>query len=265
MSLQKCLEAVNKFFDHIYLVSIPRSWEQRQFRAEHNLHGLNYTFFSGCDGRALAPEQVTSIADLEKARKFLEYYHLLRYGEAPQRTLTLSELGCSESHRMVYRDILNNKYSRVLILEDDAMLWRAGLISFPNMVRQLPSQWDLWYLGYRWHDCESLLARLKRKALLFLKTCFNPENARKDRKMQKLKYPVPFRKNIWKAGLHAGTHAYAITRNAAEILLRENTPIYLPADLALAHLHLQSVLKAYISVPQVFREDQSFETTVLNQ
>lgn len=259
------LSLLNQFFDRIYLVTIPRSWEARKDKIQQNLSGLNYTLFDGCDGRALSKTFLNENVAIEKAAEWMEYYHLFRYNTYIHRTLTPSEIGCSESHRMVYQDILNKGYNNALILEDDAMIWKPGLDAFKKSLESLPDDWDVWYLGYRWHDCESPAAKLKRKILLGLKLVMEPSSGKKELSKQKVFYPKKISRHIWKAGFHAGTHAYAVTGKSAKTLLEENTPIYLAADILLAHLYLNGKLNSYISVPQVFREDQSFKTTILNQ
>lgn len=259
------IDFLNKFFDCIYLVTIERSWNKRKERIFKNLEGINFFKFEGLDGKKMSLSEIESITDQKRAREFLDYFHLLRYRKLANRNLTPSEVGCTASHNMIYKDIIQKDYVKILILEDDAMLWPPGIKLFQEMVQQLPPDWDIWYLGYRWHDCESKIAYWKRKFLLLLKFLQNSAEALQEEKRQSIIFPKYHTRNIWKAGLHAGTHAYAITSRAAKILLKENEPIYLPADMALAHLHLKGILKAYISVPHVFREDQSFETTVLNQ
>lgn len=259
------IELLNQYFDQIYLITIPRSWEGRKDRAKHNLSDINYKIFWGCDGRDLDENSLNNIADLKKSVFWIEHYHLLRYKTKTSRPLTLSEVGCAESHRLVYKDIVDKGFEKALILEDDAMLWGPGLVVFSYALSQLPRDWDLWYLGYRWHDCESTVSRMKRKLMLGAHFILNPPSAIKEYRRQRICYPHKFRKNIWYAGLHAGTHAYAITNKAAKILYSENTPIVFAADMLLAHCHLNRKISAYIAVPQIFREDQSFSSTVLNQ
>jgi GR25 family glycosyltransferase involved in LPS biosynthesis len=259
------VELLNNYFDKIYLITIPRSWENRKERVLRNLNGLHYDIFWGCDGQQLRDETLNNLTDLKKSVFWIEHYHLLRYKATVSRPLTLSEIGCSESHRRVYEDVVEKGYDKVLILEDDAMLWEPGLKALEGAMKQLPQDWDLWYLGYRWHDCESFLSKLKRKFILSGQFIVNPFAAFKEYQRQSVCYPRKYKKNTWHAGLHAGTHAYAIKGRAAGILLSENTPIIFPADMLLAHCHLKKRIKAYISVPQIFREDQSLTSTVLNQ
>jgi len=259
------LKALNAFFNCIYLVTIPRSFEKRKDKIKKNLAGLQYKIFYGCDGTVLTEEARKALCDYNRAKKYLEYYSLLRYGKSYNRDLTPSELGCAMSHKMVYEDMLAHHYEKCLILEDDAVLYSPGLKKIPLMIRELPSDWGLWYLGYRWHDSESMLSRLKRKIFLFVNFLVHYKKALEEKKRHKIFYPREFKKNIWVAGFHAGTHGYAITLETAELLLKENTPICLVADMLLAHVHLNGKVKAYVSVPQVFRDDQQMTSTVLNQ
>ncbi|MCS6979514.1 MAG: glycosyltransferase family 25 protein [Flavobacteriales bacterium] len=265
MSLETSVQLLNQYFDHIYLITIPRSWEKRKEKLQKNLAGIRYSVFEGFDGKQHKPEEIAALSDEKKGSEYLDFFHVLRYGKPVYRNLTPSEVGCGVSHNWVFRDILEKGYDKVLILEDDAMIWEPGLSAFPKMLKELPPDWDLWYLGYRWHDCESLLARVKRKSLLALKFIVNPSEGKKEHTRQKTVYPKYWKKHIWKAGLHAGTHAYAIRRKTAEKLWAENTPVYLSSDMLLAKVYLDGKITSYISVPQVFKDDQSFETTILHQ
>lgn len=264
-SLDKGIDLLNEYFDNIYLITIPRSWEKRKDKISSNLKGLRYEVFQGCDGRILTENQLRQIADLEKSKAWLVHYHMLRYKQAVERPMSPSEIGNAESHKMVYEDIIKNGYARVLVLEDDAILWSKGLVHVDDNLAELPSDWDVWYLGYRWHDCESVASRIKRKIITAAPFIFRPKDTILEIKRQKIVYPKKFRKHIWEAGFHAGTHAYGVTLKAAELLLKEQTPIYLIADMLLAHCYLTKKIKSYISVPQIFRDDQSFPSTICNQ
>ena len=68
-------------------------------------------------------------------------------------------------------------------------------------------------------------------------------------------YARPFSKYLKKAGFHDYTYAYAINRNAAEKLMKMQTPIQYIADNLLAHAATKEIINAYIIYPPVFLHD----------
>jgi glycosyl transferase family 25 len=57
-----------------------------------------------------------------------------------------------------------------------------------------------------------------------------------------------------KAGFHDCTHAYAITNEAAKILLHQQTPISSTADNLLAFAITNQLLNGYISQPKLINQ-----------
>ncbi|MEY4571679.1 MAG: hypothetical protein RLZ10_890, partial [Bacteroidota bacterium] len=46
-------DLLNEYYDKIYVVTIPRSFKEREIKIRQNLKGLNYTVFWGVDGTKL--------------------------------------------------------------------------------------------------------------------------------------------------------------------------------------------------------------------
>jgi hypothetical protein len=82
----------------------------------------------------------------------------------------------------------------------------------------------------------------------------NPRNER---------YPKFFNKHVFHAGFHCGAHAYSITLQTAQKLLNSNTPVTRCADQLFLEMYEQSELKCYVSVPIIFREDQSMPSSIV--
>lgn len=57
-------------------------------------------------------------------------------------------VGCFESHLAVLQTALDAGANNVLVLEDDATLYRDWRTSWIEGKRQIPNDWDMLYLGY---------------------------------------------------------------------------------------------------------------------
>lgn len=56
-------------------------------------------------------------------------------------------LACAISHLSIYRDALDNGYSKILIVEDDVSIRKNANDEFSNIIDNLPD-WELLYLGF---------------------------------------------------------------------------------------------------------------------
>jgi glycosyl transferase family 25 len=72
--------------------------------------GIPFEFFSGTDGGQLKKAEIESAYDEEKVQKNLD------------RVLSLNEIGCTMSHRAVYKKMLDENIEKACILEDDVLL-----------------------------------------------------------------------------------------------------------------------------------------------
>jgi glycosyl transferase family 25 len=259
--MKQGLDLLNSYYDKIYVVSIERNLNLRLEKLKENLKGINYEIFLGVDGKELSHEEIFNLYDDELAKKYLKEYFLYRYNEVIERSFFIGEIGVSLSHLKVYKDIIKNEYEKVLILEDDAVFVNNNQYLIENILNDIPSDCELFYWGYRWYDSESKLSRLMR---IYIKTPFNYIKNIFGVKSENFndRYPKPFKRNVWKSGYHTGSHAYAITLNTAKFLLEENTPVKMISDQLFATLVKESKLKAYVANPLIFRDDQSFGSSV---
>lgn len=140
-----------------------------------------------------------------------------------QKTLSPGEIGCTVSHVQLWRKFIDSadEIATMLILEDDAIFYKGSkkddrnqeksfYTMFSSLVRQLPDDWDVLYLGFS--------DRGERIPIQF--TNSNSMKIYEDVMVFKPEY-----------GFH--THAYALTRKAAQILL-QNLPVIGPIDVWLA-------------------------------
>jgi glycosyl transferase family 25 len=257
----KGVELLNAYYDKIYVISIERNLHLRLDKLKQNLKGINYEIFLGVDGKQLSEESINGLYNDEKAKKYLTEYFLYRYNQIIERSFFIGEIGVSLSHLKVYEDIIKNSYNKVLILEDDAIFVNKHQDLIENILKDIPSDCELFYWGYRWYDSESKLSRIKR---LYIKTPILELKRILGFKTQNFndRYPKPFKGNVWKSGYHTGSHAYAISLKTAKFLLKENSPVTMISDQLFATLVKEGKLNAYVANPLIFRDDQTFGSSV---
>jgi len=262
-NIQQNIALLNNYYDKIYLVIIERNIPERLDKINESLKGLNFELFKGVDGRLISDVELNQIYDFEKSMFYMDKVSQFRYDKSDKNGLCVGNIGCSKSHLNIYKDMIQNDYKRILVLEDDARFNFGTINQIPEILKQMPLDTDLFYWGYRWYDCESILSRVKRKYLIPIKQLLSGKNVQKYISENRIKYPTKQTKQIWNAGYHAGTHAYAITQDTAKKIIQLNDPVIYAADMALAHLVKNKSVKAYIAVPKIFREDQSLTSSIL--
>ena len=260
--IQPSLELLKNYFDKIYVVSIERTRQHRLEKVKENLNGVDFEFFEGTDATLLSKEELNEIADLPRSATFLDEFFMMRYGHKANRPLHKSEIGCSYSHVRIYQEMLEKNYQRVLIFEDDAKIDSRYINLIPVILSEIPKDCELLYWGYRWFDSESNLRRWIR--ILFqspLRILISKMAGKKNLNSDQ-RYPSPYKEHIWNSGLHAGTHAYSITKKGAAKMLKVNFPVVMNADQAITYLHQKNEMKCYVTVPLIFRDDQSVPTSL---
>lgn len=117
---------INTYFDKIYLLNLHKR-KDRLSKSTNKLNTLeiDYEIFSGVDGSVM--NHIWSI--------FNNPY----FGNT-------SYLGCAISHLSIYQDAITNGYQRVLIIEDDNLIYKNIKNHFENL--DIPEWSDLFYLGY---------------------------------------------------------------------------------------------------------------------
>jgi glycosyl transferase, family 25 len=234
---------INSYFDKIYVITLRRATE-RHVQLQQHLQGLNYTLWYGTD------MQDIDVAALEKSGSYS--LSLSRKHHVMKKEMKPGEIGCALSHLMIYQDVLKNQYSRVLILEDDAVIDIMQIHLFENMVQELPPNWQLWYLGFNKNEKPPAIATLKKAFYhvcyaLGIKRTFNHTAIRH-------LYPRPYSAHLMAAGFHDCTHAYAITASAAAVLLHMQTPLQYVADNLLAFAATEKKLNAFVSWPRLINQ-----------
>lgn len=231
--------SLNTFFDHIYIVTLPRA-KDRQALIAVNLKGLNFSFFEGFDKNDfIVPELIANgVFDKEKSSKVHRY----------NKKMTPGQIGCAWSHRAIYQDIIANNYNKVLILEDDVYTNTDVNRLFDLMITELPKNWELLYLDYnrnkKYNPLKRFVYHIQRMmgAIKWNHTVIKNFQSKK------------FSSHLRQAGFHDYTSAYAITNSAAKKLLERQTPIAYVADNLLGHAICEETIKAYTCVPKLFHQ-----------
>jgi glycosyl transferase family 25 len=233
---------LNAYFDKVFVITLQRAID-RQMHIHQALQGLQYELFYGKD------KQEFTVEDLEKkgiySDSLARKHH--RYG----RSLPAGMIGCSWSHVEVYKKVIREGYRKVLILEDDVVIDQLQVNIWPDVVNELPADWELLYLGFAEKESIPPLAFLK-KAVYHLQRAFGRLNY-SHTTIENL-YPKKLGRYVFRAGYHDCTHAYGLTQGGAKKLLALQTPISFVADNLLAHAATNKLVKAYIVQPKLINQ-----------
>lgn len=238
-------EFLNGWAERVLVVSLARA-KDRQALLPERLRGLAYEVFPATDKLELDRARLVSDGTFDESDTPRRFRH--------RREMNLGEIGCSLSHRRIYEDVVRNGWSRVVVLEDDVVPRTGDLVHLPAALSELPAGWDLCYLGYLKNDRPGPRDRLKRAAYVAL----GPFRLGPWRTGEALRLlPSPFSPHLRRAGLHACTHAYAVSASGARKLLAAQTPVSLRADWLFSSLILRGELEAYVTEPRAFDQDDA--------
>lgn len=236
-------EHINRYFDKIYIITIARAVERHE-KIQMHLQGLNYELLIGVDKNDLDEQQLIAqhIYDKEQACK----HHLWN------QPMLLGQIACAWSHKKIYELQVKHGYNNVLILEDDVIVNQVGIDLFPNIIKELPADWQLIYFDYHKRTDNNLLSKY-RTTIYFLQHFTGKLNWTPA--MIKNLYAKPLSTHLKTAGYHEYTSAYAITLPAAQKLLKLQTPISFVADNLLGYAITNKMINAYLSVPKLFEQE----------
>jgi len=234
---------LNSHYDKIYVLSVEAA-SQRREKFARQFEGLNYSFFFGADKTKF------SINEIEHKGLFSE--NLTRKNHRFSKTMKHGEIACAWSHKMIYQDMLQNNYNRVLIFEDDALPDQKMVKFIPKILTEIPADCELLMWGWNKNGIANFRNSLKQ----FVYHIQHKVGILKwEHSIIRNLYARPFSKYLRKAGFHDYTYAYAISKSAAEKLVAMQTPIQYLADNLLAHASSREIVDAYITWPQVFLHD----------
>ena len=233
---------LNQYFDKILVLSIPRL-KERQALVKQRLQGLEFEFFFGVDKQELTDTFVARDYHYDKKNSLSisQYFKPMNRGE----------IACALSHRKIYQAMVDNDWKTVLIFEDDVVVseYFDGL---PVCLQQLPANWELLYLGYIKNDQVNFAKRIKQgwyqlQARLGL--------GKMPVSMISKMLPRNYSPSLYKAGFHDCTHAYAISRPAAEKLLKAQTPVIYRADNLLSAMIMKGQLNGFACRHSLFNQE----------
>lgn len=234
---------LNGWADRIFVVSLARAAERRA-RTRARLAGLDYRFLDAVDKLDLDRAELVASGVYDERRTPRAFRH--------RAEMPLGHIGCSLSHRAIYEQIVAHGWRRVVVLEDDVVPGPGDLELLPAALGQLPESWELCYLGYLGNEAVTPRARLKRALYVALA----PLGLSRWRPGEALRLlPRPLSPNLWRAGRHLCTHAYAVTLEGARKLLAAQTPVAFRADQLLAYLVLRGKIDAYVAHPVFFDQE----------
>jgi glycosyl transferase, family 25 len=243
-------QSLNEYFDKILVLTLPRL-QQRMDDFRRVFTGLEYDFFYGLD------KQDTSL-DLLKQKGEYDTAAYRRFYKKPTE-ISLGMLCCSIGHLMMYEYIVAKGFQRTLIFEDDAVPLPEHLDRFPVIVKELPADWDVLYLGYEKNENLGLRERVKRSVSMLWP---NHAQLHMNRQLFRRYYPEPVSAHVAKAGFHDCTHAYAITLDGARKLLQHRRPVRFHPDNLISYAIGTGEINGYICRPKLFSQLSAFTNSV---
>lgn len=200
--------------------------------------GIDFSFFDATMGADLTAAELAAAYDEQGALQH----------KTIARRMHPSNIGCSISHQRVYAHIVEQAWPSAVVLEDDARPLPEKFIGLDEVIKELPPDWDLLYLGFRGHRRPPLLFHLRHQiARLLLPKKYKLTVAETTRL-----YLRPFSKRLYRAGYHQGSHAYAISAKGARTILQHTPKITAPADVILATLVIEGKLNAFAVKEELF-------------
>lgn len=240
--LQSFFDLLNSFFDKIYVITLRRATDRHE-HVKNELNGLHYSLFYGQDKLEF------DVNDLKRKNIYNE--ELAKEQHRYHKPMPAGMIGCSWSHKLIYEDIINNNFKKVLILEDDIIINIESVKQFSSVLNDLPKDWELLYLGYDKNEELKLIHNLK-KGLYHVQHFFGL--IKYSHKLISNLYAKKFTNNIFTAGYHDHTHAYAITNSGARKLNELQTPIKFFPDNLLAYAATNEIVKSYIAKPKMINQ-----------
>ncbi len=196
----------NRCFEKVLVLTTDHEIsEERRTRISSRLEEVEYSFFYGANYAKLNID---------------DYYN------DGNRYLTPGQIACALSFNMICEYIVDNNIENCLVMEDDIII-NDNINLLDKIYDQLPSNWQLFYLGYG--HCDST--------------------------------PHPnYSKNLFKidryTGYHpSGTFGFAISKSFAKVLYETNSKLRWTSDGNLQNILRNTDNVGYASVPKIIDHD----------
>ncbi len=250
------LQILNNTFDKIFVLTLEGQTE-RQEHMRQVLKGVEFEFFYGVNKNNFT---------IDLAEKNGEYNSQLaqtrvRSGKPMQHGM----IACSWSHKKIYEKVIDENLNSVLIFEDDLQPLNSNTPLLSTVLNELPDNWELLYLGYWKNEKYGFKERLRQYQYHILKSL---NLVQWSHTRIKNIYAKPYSKHLKIAGNHETTHAYAVTKSAAEKLIKLQSPISYNPDHLLTHAITSEQVRAFLTHPMMFwqlslEEGNSFENLTI--
>lgn len=118
----------------VYLINLERRPERLKFMDDQiRSLGISYEVFNACDGKTLEKYKDDYVKYIHPKGKINKYK---------------GQIGCSLSHIKIWEDIVKNKYTHAMILEDDAFITNKNFKNYVNnLINELPENYNFVLLG----------------------------------------------------------------------------------------------------------------------
>lgn len=234
--------ALKNHHDKVYVVTYP-SADERHRNAVTQLGEGNFEFIFGLNKDDTSIEELTrqGIYDEDRARN----------ADPKDRAMTLGHICCSIGHRLAYQRMISDGCERALIFEDDVLVLpvdegyiETALLNIPHDAEVIQWGWSGGRFRPPFGQLQQAIFHVKHVLGLYK---FNHTMIRNT-------YMRPYNEYFHVASVNFLTHAYTVTRSAAEKLIELNTPIHLNSDHALIHAALSGITKSYVSATRLFEQ-----------
>ena len=232
-------ESLRKYHDAVYVVTAP-GFDDRQRSAAKELGEGNFEFIFGANKSETSKEELAAKGLYDEAKAI----RLDRSG----KPMTVGHICCSLAHANAYRRMLEADIERALIFEDDVTVSPIDEAEVLQILANVPEDAELIYWGWA--------ATMRPPHARFKKWLYKRQHdfglLTYTHAMIDNLYPREYNEYFLAAGKTFYTHAYSVTKTAAEKLLEINSPVVLNADNAIMHGVLSGEIKAYLSKTQLF-------------
>ena len=119
--------------DKIYVINLEKDKIRlKNIEEQFNKQYLDFTRFNAIDGDKLTNNNVL-------VKKYFYPKLKIKY--------SLNQKACALSHISIWNDIADKKYNNSIIFEDDIIIPPNFLQTLENIMKQLPNNWDILFLG----------------------------------------------------------------------------------------------------------------------
>lgn len=148
----------------IYVISLDRTPERFSFvKKQFDEQGIECERFKAIDGYELDFQntETEKFLSAEEKKDFRNYswenkpakYNVVLHGRSlmqiivDKTPLSLGEVGVACSHREIWKELIKNKYDKVMVFEDDVVLDEDFRSNLREYISDLPDDWDIAFLG----------------------------------------------------------------------------------------------------------------------